>query len=81
MAQLELSQSESNLKRAYRKAFKHDKMRYQIEKVSTLKDASFEKQFTATVQPILYKVATLICALLSAYIVVCEILIMFQLQI
>ena len=34
----------------------------------------------AKVQPLVYKTATISCALLSAYIVICEILIMFQLQ-
>ena len=56
-------------------------MRYQIEKGGSLLDKSFDKQFVATIQPILYKLATAVAALLSAYIVVCEILIMFQLKV
>lgn len=36
--------------------------------------------FASKIQPFAYKTATVICALLSAYIVICEILIMFSLD-
>ena len=79
-AQIQLSQCECNLKRAYKSAFKNDKQRYQQQK-GILSANGLDKAISVATQPFVYKAVTVASSLLSGYIIVCELLIMFHMKV
>ena len=81
-ALLDLQRAESNLNNAFETAFEYEERQHLRVKGSSKADSegiiATIKSSVKEIEPILFKVATFVTAVLSLYVIACELLIMFQ---
>ena len=77
---LELKRAERNLTIAFESANYYDEIQYKLKKKQTLKQNRSTVCFKTTLEPILLKFLVYFTSLLSIYVVISELMIMFEID-